>query len=139
MKTDAHFQQAGHAPEQMRFALGRLGDLTDQFQQRRFSGAVAADHAEDFAGGEIEAHLAQRPEFAWIASARAARRAEPRGHPIAQRLHAEGVRPDEIALAQSARRDQRLRHRSDDIGEDALGVAEVHRAASQHDRRDRHR
>src|SRR3954452_2142116 len=43
--------------------LVRLHHATEQAQQRRFPGAVAADDAEHLALGEFEAHTAQPPEI----------------------------------------------------------------------------
>src|SRR5581483_8753011 len=63
MKPGADFEQAGDTTLDRGAALARLGDARQNLQQRRFAGPVAADDAEDLAAPDLEADVAQRPEF----------------------------------------------------------------------------
>src|SRR5262249_56738899 len=62
MKPGAHLEQARHAALQLGAAFGRRRDARQDLEQRAFSGAVAADDADDLAGADVEADVAQGPE-----------------------------------------------------------------------------
>ena len=54
VKARADFQQAAHAAANFSLAFGGLRDAGKNLQQRGFSGAVAADQADDFALAAIQ-------------------------------------------------------------------------------------
>src|ERR1051325_1278038 len=56
-------EQAGDAPVPGHAALGRLGDLREDFQKRGLARAIAADDADDFALLHVEGNVAERPEI----------------------------------------------------------------------------
>ncbi len=62
MKSDSDFEQTRDASEQMQLALGRLGDVADDLEERALARAVSPDHAEDFGVVQIERDVAQGPE-----------------------------------------------------------------------------
>src|SRR5262249_34937662 len=54
VKAGADLEQAAHAAAQADFADSWLGDAGEDFQERRFAGAVAPDDADDFAASNVE-------------------------------------------------------------------------------------
>ncbi len=62
VEAGADFEQTPHAAAQPDVAGRRLGDAAEDFEQRRFARAVAADHADDLAGLDLERHVLERPE-----------------------------------------------------------------------------
>ena len=62
VEAGADFQQAGHAASDFAAAGGRLDDAAEDFQQRRFARAVAADDANHLARLHLERYVLQRPE-----------------------------------------------------------------------------
>jgi hypothetical protein len=68
MKARADFEQTGDAPAHFDAAAAGFDDATEDFQQRRFPGAVAADNTDDLAGLNFEGHVFEGPEFfrMWI-------------------------------------------------------------------------
>ena len=62
MKAGADFEQRDDAAAQDGAPAGRFGDAREDFQQRGFARAVAADDADDFAGIDREGDVLQRPE-----------------------------------------------------------------------------
>ena len=63
MEAGADLEQARNASPQRDPPLRRLGDAAQNLEQRAFSGAVAADDAENLALLDLEAHILERPEF----------------------------------------------------------------------------
>src|SRR5206468_640141 len=63
MKTGADFQQTRNSTANVDPATGRFGDPADDFQERRFSGTVAADDADDFACLDLNTESVKSPEF----------------------------------------------------------------------------
>ena len=63
MEAGAHFQQAGHAAAQFDPAFGRLGDAAQDFEQRGFARAVAANDAHDLALFDFKGNIFERPKF----------------------------------------------------------------------------
>ena len=63
MESRADLEQAAHGPPNLRGARRRLGYARKNFEQSGLAGAVAADHADDFALLHLEADLAQRPNL----------------------------------------------------------------------------
>ena len=62
MKAGADLEQAPHAPAQLDPAGGRLGDATEDFQQRALARTVAPDHPHDRAGLDAEMDVIQSPD-----------------------------------------------------------------------------
>src|SRR5581483_7201216 len=62
MKSSADAEQASGAAKQIRKPGGRPRNPRQNSQQRRFTGAVASDDADDFAGLHFETDVAQRPD-----------------------------------------------------------------------------
>ena len=74
MKAGADFEQAADAAAQLDTPAGRLGDAAEDFQQRRFAGAVAADDADDLAGLYFEITSRSAQKFAASSARPAGRR-----------------------------------------------------------------
>ena len=64
MKAGADFEQAADASVNFGVAFGGAGDAGEDFQQRAFAGAVAADEADDFALMDLEVDVLERPDEA---------------------------------------------------------------------------
>ena len=64
MEAGADLQQAADAALNLDLAAGGGGDAREDFEQGAFAGAIAADDAEDLALANLEADVAQGPEFA---------------------------------------------------------------------------
>ena len=58
MEAGSELDERGHAAVHAHAAAGRLEDSGDEFEQRRFTGAVTADDAERFAAIDGERHIA---------------------------------------------------------------------------------
>ena len=64
MKAGADFEEAADASVNFGVAFGGAGDAGEDFQQRAFAGAVAADEADDFALMDLEIDVFERPDEA---------------------------------------------------------------------------
>ena len=64
MEASADLQQAADAALDLDLAAGGGGDARQDLEQGALAGAVAADDAEDLALADLEADVAQGPEFA---------------------------------------------------------------------------
>jgi len=64
MKPGSDLEQTSHAPIEPCPPFGRFGDARENFQQRRFAGAIDADDAETFARNDVEIDSAKSPEGA---------------------------------------------------------------------------
>ena len=62
MKSGSHLQQTRHPAPQGHAALGGFGNPAQDFQQRGFSRAIAADDANHLAGLDFEGHALECPE-----------------------------------------------------------------------------
>jgi hypothetical protein len=63
MPVGADLQQAADTAAQLDAPLGGAGDARQDLQERTLAGAVAADDAHHFARLDLEAHVAEGPEF----------------------------------------------------------------------------
>src|SRR5262249_2476358 len=101
MEAGAHLEQAADAAMDLGAARRRRRDAREDLQQGALAGAVAADDADRLAARDLEAHVAQRPQFLVVAAAeRAAQPARERA------LFAEAV-----ALRQAEGADRDVAHR----------------------------
>src|SRR5262245_32956100 len=64
MEARAHLDERGQAPVDLDAAGGGGRDARQELEERALAGAVAADDAHHLAPGDLEAHVAQRPERA---------------------------------------------------------------------------
>ena len=64
MKAGADFEEAADASVNFGVAFGGSGNAGEDFQQRAFAGAVAADEADDFALTDLEIDVFERPDEA---------------------------------------------------------------------------
>ena len=64
MEAGHHLQQAADAPLDLDLTGGGGGDAREDLEEGALAGAVAADDAEDLALANLEADVAQGPEFA---------------------------------------------------------------------------
>jgi hypothetical protein len=62
VEAGADFEQAADPPVQFDLAGGRFGDPRENFEERRFAGAVAADNAHDLPVIDLEVQVLERPE-----------------------------------------------------------------------------
>ncbi len=62
METGADFEKAADAAVKFGAAFGGAGDAGEDFQQRAFAGAVAADQADYFAFFYLEIDVLQGPD-----------------------------------------------------------------------------
>ena len=65
MEAGAQLEQRADAPLHVDAAARRRDHAGDDLEQRRLAGAVLADDAQRFAGGEVEAHVRKRAE-SWL-------------------------------------------------------------------------
>jgi hypothetical protein len=65
MKPGADFEERSDAASELRRAFSGLGDSAEDFQERRFSRAVAADDSYHFAALDFERDVLQGPEFSF--------------------------------------------------------------------------
>src|SRR5688572_23803392 len=70
MKAGADFQKTSDSAIEANAAGCRFRDSTEHFEQRRFSGPVAADNADDFAGLDVERNVLERPDGVRFVGAR---------------------------------------------------------------------
>ena len=66
VEARADLEQAGDASAGADRAHGRASDLTEEFQERRFAGAVLADDAYDVALLDTEVDIAERPDVVGV-------------------------------------------------------------------------
>jgi hypothetical protein len=98
-RTD--LEQAADAAADDGAAARRRRDPRQHLEQRRLPGAVAPDHAEDFALAHAEAHVAERPDLLSLLRLHAA--GEPAGgarHRVPERSVGRLHLPDAVALRQ---------------------------------------
>ena len=62
VETGADFEKAADAAVKLGVSFGGAGDARQDFQQRAFAGAVAADQAHHFAFFYVEGDVLQRPD-----------------------------------------------------------------------------
>ena len=71
VKPGAHFQETRHSSCNGNPTLSGIGNAAENFQERRFAGAIAADDANAVAAQDLERHILERPElFDLVALAR---------------------------------------------------------------------
>jgi hypothetical protein len=63
IESRADLQEAAHPAVEVDGSFGHLCDAGQNFQQRAFSGAIAADQPEHVAALDVEADVPQRPEL----------------------------------------------------------------------------
>src|SRR2546425_10654565 len=63
MKTSTDFQEAGYTPTDRSPPSRRLCNPAQDLEKRTLAGTVAANDAEHVAPLDLEAHIAQGPEF----------------------------------------------------------------------------
>src|SRR5664280_1644350 len=137
VEAGAHLEQASDAPVQLDAPLGRLGDAGQDLEQGGFTGAVAADHADDLARRDLERDVLERPDRLLGAPAATEGSRHGVGNAFAQRLVPHPL-ADAVALAEAADADRRGAQGrapelgwagSDHIGERPFHAAEVQSAA----------
>src|SRR2546421_3485953 len=62
MKTGPDFEKSADSAVDIDSARGRLGDSVQNFQERAFAGAIAADDSERFATFHVERNILERPK-----------------------------------------------------------------------------
>src|SRR5438045_8139915 len=70
MKAGPHFEQATHASSNSRSPFSGSRNARKHFEQGRFTGAVAADHADDFAALHLKRNVLKRPDSSVLQSRR---------------------------------------------------------------------
>ena len=93
------------AAVQVDLAGGGLGDAAEDFEQRAFARAVAADDADDVAPLDVEADVLERPKGFGVGSGPAERLAEPAGGGLGERGRPVAVVPDRVGLGQAPHAD----------------------------------
>ena len=63
VEAGAHLEQRADAPTDLDSTLGRLGDAREHLEQRALACAIAADHADDRARGDVERDIFERPDL----------------------------------------------------------------------------
>src|SRR5258705_12464092 len=62
MEAGTNFEQAGQTAAHLDVTVCRISDSRNNFQQRAFTGAIAADNADPLALRDVEINVAQGPE-----------------------------------------------------------------------------
>src|SRR6185312_12452578 len=70
IESRSQLQQCRHPTMHAHLASSGCQRAADNLQQGRFSRAIAADNPDGFTAADVEADIAQRPEFAKIAALR---------------------------------------------------------------------
>src|SRR5277367_105526 len=138
MKARADFQQAADAAVNFGKPGGGPRDAGEQFQERGFSGAVAADEADYFTLLHVERDVAQRPEkiFGFARAIAPEGRSEGARDYIAQREIALAF-ADAVALAEAFDVNDGFSHALGHVRHDCFHFLKIGYAAQEYDQHHR--
>src|SRR5207344_1394866 len=73
MEPGSDFKQTGHASADMNTPLSRFSDAAEDFEQRRFAGAITPDDTDHLTGLNLKADVLKSPEVLGSGTASGAR------------------------------------------------------------------